>query len=90
MTGYDTYESRLFGFMSERLFNVWLERQNLKKCEVPVVFLENIDWFMKIREFLERKFWGKSYEEGAVTGRRKGIETGVLKSSILLVKGMFS
>lgn len=59
MTGYDTYESWLFGFMSERLFNVWLERQNLKKCEVPVVFLENIDWPKKIAEFLKRKVTGK-------------------------------
>lgn len=59
LSGYDTYEARLFGFMSERLFNVWLERQNLKKCEVPVVFLENIDWPKKIAEFLKRKVTGK-------------------------------
>jgi len=59
LSGYDTYEARLFGFMSERLFNVWLERQNLKKCEVPVVFLENIDWPKKIGNFLGRKFLGK-------------------------------
>lgn len=59
LSGYDTYEARLFGFMSERLFNVWLERQNLKKCEVPVVFLENIDWPKKIAEFLKRKVIGK-------------------------------
>lgn len=52
MTGYDTYEARLFGFMSERLFNVWLERQNLKKVEIPVVFLEKIDWPKKIADFL--------------------------------------
>ena len=58
-TGYDTYEARLFGFMSERLFNVWLERQNLKKCEVPVVFLENIDWPKKIADFLKRKVTGR-------------------------------
>lgn len=44
---------------SERLFNVWLERQNLKKCEVPVVFLENIDWPKKIADFLKRKVTGK-------------------------------
>ena len=56
---YDTYEARLFGFISERLFNVWLERQNLKKCEVPVVFLENIDWPKKIVNFLKRKITGK-------------------------------
>lgn len=59
MTGYDTYEARLFGFISERLFNVWLERQNLKTCEVPVVFLENIDWPKKIANFLKRKITGK-------------------------------
>ena len=59
LTSYDTYEARLFGFISERLFNVWLERQNLKKCEVPVVFLENIDWPKKIADFLKRKVTGK-------------------------------
>ena len=59
MTGYDTYESRLYGFMSERLFNVWLERQNLKKVEVPVVFLEDINWPKKIGAFLKRKITGK-------------------------------
>ena len=59
MTGYDIYEARLFGFMSERLFNVWLERQNLKKCEVSVVFLEIIDWPKKMANFLKRKITGK-------------------------------
>lgn len=59
MTWYDTYEARLFGFMSERLFNVWLERQNLKKVEIPVVFLEKIDWPKKIADFLKRKITGK-------------------------------
>ena len=59
MTGYDNYEARLFGFMSERLFNVWLEQQNLKTCDVPVIFLENINWTKKIANFLKRKFIGR-------------------------------
>ena len=43
-------------FLSERLFNVWLEKQQLKTCEVPVVFLEKIDWVKKGTAFLQRKF----------------------------------
>lgn len=56
---YDVYEARIFGFMSERLFNVWLEQQNLKTCDVPVIFLENINWTKKIANFLKRKFIGR-------------------------------
>ncbi|MCH4095030.1 MAG: DUF4422 domain-containing protein [Acidaminococcus provencensis] len=56
ITGYSPYEQRLYGFLSERLFNVWLEKQQLKTCEVPVVFLEKIDWVKKGTAFLQRKF----------------------------------
>lgn len=56
---YSSYEARVFGFLAERLWNVWLEKQQLQKVEVPVVFLERIDWPRKIRDFLERKFIGK-------------------------------
>ena len=53
---YNQYEARVFGFLSERLFNVWLEKQALNCCEVPVVFLEKQDWGKKIYDFLKRKF----------------------------------
>ncbi len=56
ISGYNQYEARVFGFLSERLFNVWLEKQELNCCEVPVVFLEKQDWVKKIYEFLKRKF----------------------------------
>lgn len=38
---YDSYQKRVFGFLSERLFNVWLLKQNLSIKEMPIVFLEN-------------------------------------------------
>lgn len=56
ISGYDAYNARIYGFLSERLFNVWLEKQNLKTVEVNVINLEPVDWGKKILEFLKRKF----------------------------------
>lgn len=53
---YDAYQARVFGFLSERLFNVWLERQNLRVSEVEIINLEPVIWFYKITNFLKRKF----------------------------------
>ena len=53
---YDTYNARVFGFLSERLFNVWLEKQDLKIAEVRVMNLEPVNWGKKIADFLRRKY----------------------------------
>ena len=56
ISSYNQYEARVFGFISERLFNVWLEKQQLKVKEMPVINLEKVNWVKKINKFLIRKF----------------------------------
>lgn len=56
ITNYNQYEARVFGFISERLFNIWLEKQQLNVKEMPVVNLEKVNWVRKIYKFLKRKF----------------------------------
>lgn len=52
MTGYTDYHKRLYGFLTERLFDVWMDKQNLKVKESDlklkglrlIVYM----WFVKI------------------------------------------
>lgn len=55
-TGYSGYDKRVYGFLGERLLDVWLESQNLRVKELPVAHLESQHWPRKIIGFLKRKF----------------------------------
>lgn len=55
---YDNYQSRIFGFLSERLFTIWLLKKNLKIYESEIIFLEeNPSLFERIRIFIKSKLY---------------------------------
>lgn len=59
ISNYDNYQRRIFGFIAERLFNVWLVKNNLKLTEVKVINIEGENLFLKAVNLLKRKFLKK-------------------------------
>lgn len=58
ISSYDANDQRVFGFVSERLLDVWLLKNNVKCREMPYIFLEKQNWITKIANFLKRKMNG--------------------------------
>ena len=64
--GKSAFERRVYGRVSEILFNVWLdyhERRGLKIREVKCIHMEKVNWIKKGMSFLGAKFMGRKYEE---------------------------
>ena len=55
ISDYNKNDRRVFGFVSERLLDVWLTEKNLAYREIPYVYLESQQWIRKIAAFLKRK-----------------------------------
>lgn len=52
---YSKNDARVYGFLSERLLDVWLIKNKIRYCELPVLNLEPVNWPQKIAKFLIRK-----------------------------------
>lgn len=61
ITGWDAYESRMCGFVSELLLDVWLEKNKITCREQNVSFLESQNWIRKGGAFLKRKYIGRRF-----------------------------
>ncbi|WP_261010241.1 DUF4422 domain-containing protein [Streptococcus mitis] len=61
LSGLTDFEARLFGRVSELLFNVWLDKNNLKMKEIPFMYMDKVNLFKKGMSFLMAKFFGKKY-----------------------------
>ena len=53
------YDRRVFGFVAERLLDVWLEKNEIRMMEQPYLFLEKENWLKKDGAFLSRKIRGE-------------------------------
>lgn len=56
---YSKNDARVFGFVSERLLDVWLETNHCPYKELPYVFLEKQNWLKKGGNFVRRKLLGR-------------------------------
>ena len=55
ITDYSTNDKRVFGFVSERLLDVWISENKIKYRDIPYIFLEKENWITKIVNFILRK-----------------------------------
>lgn len=55
ISAYSDYDSRVFGFVAERLLDIWLEKERISYSEMAVYETEHVNWVKKIGAFLWRK-----------------------------------
>lgn len=57
ISSYDAYNQRIFGFVSELMLDVYLEKNQLAYQEIDMMFMEKEHWLKKGAAFLKRKFF---------------------------------
>lgn len=55
ISSYSAYDSRVFGFVAERLIDIWIDNNGIEFFEVPVYETEKVNWIDKGTRFILRK-----------------------------------
>lgn len=55
ISNYSVNDARVFGFVSERLLDVWLYTNDYKYKDLSYIFMEKQNWFIKGLNFVKRK-----------------------------------
>ncbi len=58
-SSYNENDRRVYGFIAERLLDVWIETNQVPYCELPVLHTESQHWLNKGIGFLKRKYLPK-------------------------------
>lgn len=58
ISGYSGNDRRVFGFVSERLTDVWLAARGAAYRDTPYIFMEKQNWIAKGGKFVRRKMLG--------------------------------
>lgn len=53
---YSDYDARIYGFIGERLLDVWLEKNKFSYKDQSYVFMDSVNWAKKIANFIKHKF----------------------------------
>lgn len=75
ISNYSDNDARVFGFVSERLLDVWIQTNGISYGSLPVVHLEGENWIPKGAAFIKRKLQGEADSSTKESGRKEPGDT---------------